>query len=102
MAVLMSSEVKPQHMLALEKANRIRMERADLLRRMYALNSHDGALRASEYIQDPPDVLAGMTVADLLGRIRRFGPTSIRRVCGRAEGCWATRDVRGVTLGALT
>jgi hypothetical protein len=64
----------PQHMRALQRANEIRLARADLKRGVA-----DGEIDVAEMIFDCPEEAQGMTVADLLMSQRRWGQTRCRR-----------------------
>lgn len=77
---------RPQHMVALEKANGIRMERAGIKRELLTAASGRAATdRVIELLLHPPDCLLGMGVADLLGSCRRWGPARARRVLTAAQ-----------------
>ncbi len=58
----------PQHMVALAEANRVRLARASLKRRITA-----GDLAISEVILTCPWEAASMTIAELLTSQRRWG-----------------------------
>lgn len=64
----------PQHLVALERANRVRLARAELKRKVAA-----GDISAAEVILTCPWEAESMTVADLLGSQRRWGQTRCRR-----------------------
>jgi hypothetical protein len=63
-----------QHMKALAVANRVRLARADLKRRVAA-----GQLTAAQVIQECPWEAESMTVSDLLLSQRRWGHTRCRK-----------------------
>ncbi len=63
----------PQHMQALQRANKVRLARAELKRRIAA-----GEISASEVILTCPWEADSMTVADLLMSQRRWGHTRCR------------------------
>jgi hypothetical protein len=63
----------PQHMQALQRANKVRLARAELKRRIAA-----GEISASEVILRCPWETDSMTVADLLMSQRRWGHTRCR------------------------
>lgn len=65
----------PQHLRALEHANRIRLARADLKRKIGA-----GKLTAAEVISDPPPEVASMSISELLMSQRRWGRARCRRL----------------------
>jgi len=60
----------PQHMQALQRANKVRLARAALKR-----NVAEGAVPVSEVILTCPWEAASMTIAELLGSQRRWGTT---------------------------
>ena len=64
----------PQHLQALERANAVRLARADLKRRIAA-----GEICAAEVILRSPWEAESMTVADLLTSQRRWGQMRCRR-----------------------
>ena len=63
----------PQHMQALQRANKVRLARAELKRRIAS-----GEINASEVILGCPWEADSMTVADLLMSQRRWGHTRCR------------------------
>jgi hypothetical protein len=67
----------PQHMRALELANRVRLARAELKRRVA-----DDELGAAEVIVTCPWEAESMAVADLLMSQRRWGRTRCRKFLG--------------------
>lgn len=81
----------PQHLQALQRANEVRLARADLKRRVA-----DGELTVAEVILDPPREAESMMVADLLMSQRRWGRTRCRRFLAQA-GLPETK-----TIGSLT
>jgi hypothetical protein len=60
----------PQHMQALQRANKVRLARAALKR-----NVAQGAIPVSDVILTCPWEAASMTIAELLGSQRRWGTT---------------------------
>ncbi len=64
----------PQHMRALERANKVRLARAELKRRIA-----DGELGVAEVILDCPWEAESMAVGDLLMSQRRWGQTRCRK-----------------------
>jgi hypothetical protein len=64
----------PQHMQALQRANAVRLARAELKRRVAV-----GAVDAAEVILEPPWEAESMTVSDLLTSQRRWGNTRCRK-----------------------
>jgi hypothetical protein len=65
----------PQHLQALQRANAVRLARADLKRRVA-----EGDVSAAEVILSSPWEAASMTVADLLTSQRRWGSTRCRKL----------------------
>lgn len=59
---------KPQHLSALDRANQVRLGRAELKREVAS-----GERSAADVILEPPEVVASMTVADLLMSQHRWG-----------------------------
>lgn len=64
----------PQHLRALERANAVRLARAELKRRVAA-----GDLSVAEVVLSCPWEAESMTIADLLTSQRRWGHTRCRR-----------------------
>jgi hypothetical protein len=64
----------PQHLQALQRANQVRLARADLKRRIA-----EGQLSAAEIVLGCPPEVEGMAVADLLMSQRRWGCTRCRK-----------------------
>ncbi len=64
----------PQYMRALERANKVRLARADLKRKVST-----GELTVAEVILDCPWEAESMAVADLLMSQRRWGQTRCRK-----------------------
>ena len=65
----------PQHLRALERANRVRLARAALKRRVAA-----GEVSAAEVIINSPWEAESMSVSELLMSQRRWGRTRCRRI----------------------
>jgi hypothetical protein len=65
----------PQHLKALERANRVRLARANLKRRVAAQ-----AIQAEEVILNCPWEAEGMSISDLLMSQRRWGRARCRRL----------------------
>jgi hypothetical protein len=70
-----TAAVAPQHLRALEHANRVRLARADLKRRIGA-----GEVTVAEVVADHSAEVSGMTIADLLMSQRRWGRARCRRL----------------------
>ncbi len=65
----------PQHLQALNRANEVRLARADLKRRVAV-----GEISAGDVILESPWEAASMSVSDLLMSQRRWGHQRCRRV----------------------
>lgn len=81
----------PQHLQALQRANAVRLARAELKRRIAA-----GDLTAAEVILSSPWEVESMTVGDLLTSQRRWGATRCRRLLQ------AVPISEGKQIGAMT
>ena len=81
----------PQYMRALERANKVRLARADLKRRIAT-----GELPAAEVILQCPWEAQSMTVADLLMSQRRWGESRCRKLLAQLQ----MSETK--TLGSLT
>lgn len=81
----------PQHLQALERANAVRLARAELKRRIAS-----GDTTAAEVILAAPWEATSMTIGDLLTSQRRWGATRCRRILQ------AVPVSEGKTLGAMT
>jgi hypothetical protein len=64
----------PQHLRALQRANEVRLARAELKRRVA-----EGELTVAEVVLDSPWQAESMAIADLLMSQRRWGRTRCRR-----------------------
>lgn len=73
-ATTASSSETPQHMRALERANSVRLARAELKRAIAR-----GDADASEVVRDCPWETESMTIAELLTSQRRWGRTRARK-----------------------
>jgi hypothetical protein len=65
----------PQHLRALEHANRVRLARAELKRKI-----GDGQVTAAEVVSTPPQEVESMSISELLMSQRRWGRARCRRV----------------------
>jgi hypothetical protein len=65
---------RPQHMQALQRANEVRLARAELKRKV-----GEGAITVDEVILTCPWEAASMTIAELLTSQRRWGTTRCRK-----------------------
>ena len=69
----------PQHMLALDRANGIRLARAELKRQLAR-----GDVKVWDVISDPPEEAYKAQVQEMLGAVHRVGKGRVRKMCGRA------------------
>lgn len=83
-------------MTHLAEANRIRLGRAALLRRMWDRSPSESASFAAELVEDPPDVLCTMTALALVEKVRRVGPQAAERLL-RAAGVPPAARLDGLT-----
>jgi hypothetical protein len=81
----------PQHLRALNRANEVRLARAELKRRV-----SDGEISAGEVILESPWEADSMAVADLLMSQRRWGITRCRKVLSQIP------VTETKTIGSLT
>lgn len=65
---------EPQHLVALARANSVRLARAALKRRIA-----EGATTVAQVLSEVPEEVESMAVADLLACQRRWGVTRCRR-----------------------
>jgi hypothetical protein len=73
-STISTSAEAPQHLRALERANRVRLARAEL-KRAIARGDKD----AAEVVRDCPWETESMTIAELLTSQRRWGRTRARK-----------------------
>lgn len=71
---------EPQRLRALERANEIRLARAELKRRIAV-----GELSAADLILDPPHAASNWAIAELLLSQRRWGSTRCRKFLARNQ-----------------
>jgi hypothetical protein len=81
----------PQRMRALERANAVRLARAELKRRIA-----EGEAAAADVILEPPDEALTWPIGELLMSQRRWGATRCRKFVARHH------ITETKTLGALT
>ena len=81
----------PQHLQALQRANAVRLARAELKRRVA-----DGEVSAAEVILSSPWEAGSMTVSDLLTSQHRWGSTR----CRKFLQCLAIPENK--TIGSMT
>ena len=91
--MMRSTEVtaEPQRLQALERANQVRLARAELKRRIA-----EGEGSAAAVILDPPDEALSWAIGELLMSQRRWGTTRCRKFLAR----YHISETK--TLGALT
>jgi hypothetical protein len=82
---------EPQRLRALERANAVRLARAELKRRIA-----DGEASAAEIILDPPAEAQSWAIGELLMSQRRWGATKCRKFLSRFQ------ITETKPLGALT
>jgi hypothetical protein len=70
----------PQYMRALERANKVRLARADLKRRIAT-----GELPAADVIVECPWEAQSMTIADLLMSQRRWGESRCQKLLAQLQ-----------------
>ena len=92
----LSPEMLAQKRQALAKAERIRLGRAILLRRMSALSRRESCAMAADLVEDVPDVLMTLPMLDFLARVRRVGDTTAEKLMA------AARVGLSVTVGSAT
>lgn len=81
----------PQHMQALQRANEVRLARAELKRRVA-----DGAITAGDVILESPWEAASMSIGELLVSQHRWGSTRCRKFLGEI-GMPETKTVGSMT-----
>jgi hypothetical protein len=81
----------PQRLRALERANAVRLARAELKRRIA-----EGEASAADVIMDPPDEALSWAIGELLMSQRRWGSTKCRKFLSRYH------ITETKTIGALT
>jgi hypothetical protein len=81
----------PQRMRALERANAVRLARAELKRRIA-----EGEAAAADVILDPPNEALSWAIGELLMSQRRWGSTKCRKFLSRYH------ITETKTIGALT
>lgn len=87
----MMATAAPQHLRALEQANRVRLARADLKRRLAAQK-----VSATEVLLTRPWEAESMTISDLLMSQRRWGRARCRRVL-TAQGVPENKRIETLT-----
>jgi hypothetical protein len=69
--------VNEQAMAALDRANAVRVARAELKRSIGSLSPRAAAARLTEILEDPDDVARRMSVGTLLSSAKLIGPSKI-------------------------
>lgn len=90
-APALNADREPQHLVALARANRVRLARAALKRSIST-----GERNVAEVLLECPWEVESMAVADLLGCQRRWGETRCRRFLA------SSRISETRTVGTLT
>lgn len=85
-----------QRMTALEKANSIRIPRAEWKRSLQGLSMADAREVVANVLSDPPEMLLSMRVEELLLAIPRMGTKKTDRLLHSAGASWRKR-VSGLT-----
>ena len=88
---LPTTSPSPQHLQALQRANRVRLARAELKRRIA-----EGEVTAAEVILTSPWEAASMAISDVLMSQRRWGGTRCRKFLAMF------RISEAKTVGSLT
>jgi hypothetical protein len=91
MRVTTTVPASPQCLRALERANEVRLARADLKHQVAA-----GTVSAADVVLSPPAEIAGMTIADLLMSQRHWGQGRCRALLTAV----ALSEVK--TVGSMT
>lgn len=88
----------PQYMLALEQANRVRLARAAIKRRLSERPDRASSVTmCAELVAEPPTVLDNMTVGELLMSCKRIGLTAARKIMD-AAGVSESRSLALLTV----
>lgn len=83
----------PQAKAALERANEIRLQRAQLKRDIAAKR-----VSFNEVLLDPPDYLARASIGEIMRAVPRMGKTSVGHALNRNGLTW-TRTFIGTSIG---
>jgi hypothetical protein len=73
-AVVATAETEPQYMKALQRANKVRLERSELKQEVKS-----GERSAADVIMEVPRCSASMAIFDLLISQRRWGKTRVNK-----------------------
>jgi hypothetical protein len=98
-----AQQAQPQHVTALQVAQRIRLDRAAQKRRLATARASAARDLAAELIAEPPEELVTITVRELLLSCRRMGERNVSELLILA-GLRGTEQIGdgGVHRGALT
>lgn len=91
MSAVASPPVGRQNMMALERANRIRLARAELKRRIAS-----GDLTVADVLLEPAEEVEGMEIVELLTSQKRWGATRCNKFLD-SIGLPETKTVRSMT-----
>jgi hypothetical protein len=79
-------DARPQHLIALDRANQIRLQQAAVKRWLgEPSDAQSSRRRAVTLINRPSEAAARMTIAALLGACRQTGPVTIRKLLRRLD-----------------
>ncbi|MBJ7348949.1 MAG: hypothetical protein JHC87_10310 [Thermoleophilaceae bacterium] len=96
MSTATASNAGRQNMLALQRANRIRLARAAMKRRIAA-----GDVSVADVLVEPTDEIEGMEIIELLASQKRWGVTRCSKFLD-AIGLPETKTVRSMTARQRT
>ena len=94
----MSTLVEPQHMVALGRANRVRVANAEIKEQIGALSNREGAALVAALLRDPADPAGSIRVGWLLLAVDKFGEVALWRAMRCAEITSRDRKVRTLTV----
>jgi hypothetical protein len=93
----MATTTKPQHLEALDQANRVRLYRSRLKHDLRELSRTEGMVHVAAILDNLPSELSTMRVEALLLSIHKFGQTRSTRTLTKA-GISPFRTFEGLTL----
>lgn len=73
-----------QRQRALQAANAVRKEQAEIRRAIHGLSHHDGLKHAASLLGDERRAVQSMTVGKLIRPVRKIGDTKLRRMLNAA------------------
>jgi hypothetical protein len=91
MSATATVDAAPQHIQALERANRVRLARAELKRQIAA-----GRRTVVDVLLDPPQELETMAIGDLLMSQHRWGRSRCRRFLNTIP-LWEKKEIGSMT-----